>query len=407
MIHKLVLSNFYSFRDRITIDLTVPDTVPEALDRLVSPSEGSGRRYPRVVGLYGPNASGKSTVLKAISFLSFFIDSSFSIPPNLPIPVHRFGAEGQQTLPVDLELEFDAPLDLEDKRPDALRCSYFYKLSLNGGEGQPVYVEYEALAHLPLNSVRRVKLYERDKDGLKSSARAFGLQGIMKSLKRVLRPNASVISTLAQLGHDKSESLQKFASDISVNIFTQMLGSHEGTIAERYLADEKLLTGFNDYISRLDLGIAHVLINKAPNDRSFPDIQYYHRGMKKPLHITNESQGTRQFFRIFPVIFDALSSGGIAVLDELDSSIHTLLLPEIIRWFWDQERNPRNAQLWFTCQNPYLLQELAKEEVLFTEKDDTGRTVAYSLAAIKFVRRDDNYMRKYLGGAYGALPHFG
>jgi len=63
--------------------------------------------------------------------------------------------------------------------------------------------------------------------------------------------------------------------------------------------------------------------------------------------------------------------------------------------------------LWFTCQNTYLLNELAKEQILFCEKDSKGRTAAFSLRDIKSVRRVDNYAKKYLGGAYGAVPHVG
>ncbi len=84
-----------------------------------------------------------------------------------------------------------------------------------------------------------------------------------------------------------------------------------------------------------------------------------------------------------------------------------MVLPEIIRWFHDTARNPRNAQLWMTCQNASLLEELVKEEVFFCEKDSRGRTTVYGLQDVQAVRRNDNYYRKYLGGVYGAVPHLG
>ena len=111
--------------------------------------------------------------------------------------------------------------------------------------------------------------------------------------------------------------------------------------------------------------------------------------------------------RIFPFLFIALQNGGVAVIDELDTSIHPLILPEILRWFYDPVRNPRNAQIWFTCQNISLLRELTKEEILLCEKDNLGGTSVFGLSSIKSVRRIDNYMTKYLGGTYGAVPHLG
>ncbi len=120
-----------------------------------------------------------------------------------------------------------------------------------------------------------------------------------------------------------------------------------------------------------------------------------------------ESQGTRSFIRIFPLVLLALQQGGVAIIDELDQSIHPLILPEIIRWFYDPERNPHNAQLWMSCHSASLLDDLTKEEVVFCDKDNFGRTSVYSLMDVGAVRRTDNLYKKYLGGAYGAVPQVG
>jgi predicted ATPase len=99
--------------------------------------------------------------------------------------------------------------------------------------------------------------------------------------------------------------------------------------------------------------------------------------------------------------------GGIAVVDELDSTIHPNLLPEILRWFHNKETNPHNAQLWISGQSASLLDELDKEEVYFTEKGEKGQTKIFGLKDIEGVRRVDNFYQKYLGGVYGAVPRIG
>jgi hypothetical protein len=53
------------------------------------------------------------------------------------------------------------------------------------------------------------------------------------------------------------------------------------------------------------------------------------------------------------------------------------------------------------------LENLAKEEIFFTEKDTQGRTKIYGLRDIEGVRRVDNFYQKYLGGVYGAVPRIG
>ncbi|MEE8394136.1 MAG: AAA family ATPase, partial [Rhodospirillales bacterium] len=102
-----------------------------------------------------------------------------------------------------------------------------------------------------------------------------------------------------------------------------------------------------------------------------------------------------------------LTVGGVAVLDELDSDIHPLLLPELIRMFQDEETNPLDAQLIFSCHNATLFEYLEKEEVYFTEKKADGSTEIYGLKDVKGIRRDTNIYAKYLMGAFGAVPQIG
>lgn len=125
------------------------------------------------------------------------------------------------------------------------------------------------------------------------------------------------------------------------------------------------------------------------------------------MTMASESQGTLSFMKIFPLLFEVLVNGGIAIVDELDAAIHALVLPEILRWFYDPHQNQKNAQLWITCHNASLLDDLVKEEIVLAEKDPQGRTRVFSLMDVEGVRRSDNLYRKYLGGVYGAVPHIG
>ena len=120
-----------------------------------------------------------------------------------------------------------------------------------------------------------------------------------------------------------------------------------------------------------------------------------------------ESHGTRAFIRVFPWLSSALTSGGVAVIDELDVSIHPLVLPEIIRWFYNKERNPRDGQLWMSIHAVSLLEDLEKEEIVLCEKDRNGRSTMFSLTDVRPTLRRDNYYKKYLGGEYGAVPRIG
>jgi hypothetical protein len=408
MIHRLRVKNFYSFRDEVEIDLTASGPAPEWPGHVAKLYEQSNVWAPRVVGLFGPNAAGKSSLLRALSFVSWFVQHSFTLQPGNPIPVHRFRGAGTQSNPVEISLGFTGPVDLfEPFVISSPECRYEYCITLGDGASQPDRVLSECLFYWPPGSVRRVRVFERDGESIVRASRLFHLAGYTKPLVSVLRPNVSLISTLVQLGHPPSITLRDIARCLYYNILVEKYDYPDHYTAQQYLASNDMVEALNKEIQRLDLGIKEVAFAKPASPQHMASTTFTHLGLSDPIPAGLESHGTRQFVRIFPLISAALDAGGVAVIDEIDSSIHPFVLPEIIRWFYDEKRNKRNAQLWFTCQNPYLLSHLSKEEIFFCEKDGSGVTTAFGLGGIKSVRRADNYVKKYLGGTYGAVPHFG
>jgi energy-coupling factor transporter ATP-binding protein EcfA2 len=404
MISRLEIANFYCLREPQVIDLRVAANVPDEPGRFAPVWRDAKERAVKVIALFGANASGKSTVLRALAFLSWFVQHSFHLPPDSPQPCERFNDEEARDQPTRLAVRFAGPADLTRATdPATPQCCYSYEVVF-GGKGRPQHVLYEALRYWPITTGRQVRLFERKQEGSIAAGKPFGLAGYRSAIQKILRPNASVISTLAQLGHPLSLLARQMAATIISNVFIEKVEIHDDNVARFYAAQPDELQALNREIERIDLGIREVQIQDGANG---PVAIFQHHGLATSLPVQFESHGTRAFIRIFPLLNRALITGGIAVIDELDLSIHPLVLPEIIRWFYDTERNPHNAQLWMTCQNASLLEELVKEEVFFGEKDPKGRTTVYGLQDIQAVRRDDNYYRKYLGGLYGAVPRLG
>ena len=405
MIHRLEVSNFYSFREPQVIDLRVVANVPDSSGRFAPPWLGAKERAPKVVALFGPNAAGKSNVLRSLSFLAWFVNQSFRHPPDDFLPYQRFNDNEGQESPTRLAIRFAGPADTSKANDAATpQCCYAYELVLGGPKDKPQQVIAETLHYWPNVAGRQVRLFARKQDGSISAGKAFPLAGYRSAVDKILRPNASLISTLAQLDHPLALLGRRLATTIFSNVLMEKVDTTEDAIVRHYATNPTLLDSLNHEIERVDLGIRKMEIRSGPNG---PLALFDHAGLSWPLPVQLESQGTRAFIRIFPLLAEALQTGGIAVVDELDLSIHPIVLPEIIRWFHDTERNPHNAQLWMTCQNASLLEELVKEEVFFCEKDSKGRTTVYGLRDIQAVRRNDNYYRKYLGGVYGAVPHLG
>jgi AAA15 family ATPase/GTPase len=117
-------------------------------------------------------------------------------------------------------------------------------------------------------------------------------------------------------------------------------------------------------------------------------------------------------FNIALPILQALHDGGLVLYDELERSLHPSLAREIIRRFNDPATNPKNAQIIFTTHDTGLIgttlgePALRRDQVLLTEKDETGATVVYPLTDFK-PRKAENLQRGYLQGRYGAVPFLG
>ena len=409
MLHRLEIANFYSVREPQIIDLVAAQNAPDQDGRLAPLWPGATERAPKVIALFGANAAGKSNVLKALAFLTVFVRDSFQFRPGATLPYTRFGDEEMSSQPTRLAIHVSGMADIRSAPiipQNARHCRYAYELTLGGPPNQQ-HVLREVLYYWPEGGEsRRARrtLFARDAAGIVRDGKDFGLGAYHQSLKAILRPNASVISTLAQLHHPPSELLREATTRVYGNIFVETDTMNETAVARDYAATQGLLERLNQQIERLDVGIEAIHLQQTANG---PVLQYQHRGLTGPLPPIVESHGTRRFVYIFPMIERALTNAGIAIVDELDQAIHPLILPEVIRWFHDPERNPNNAQLWMTCQNASLLEELTKEEILFCSKNVRGATSIYSLSDVQAVRRDDNYYRKYLGGIYGAVPRIG
>jgi len=357
-----------------------------------------GQRLPLVIGVYGPNASGKSTVLRAITATAWFVQHSFTLAPNNPIPLFNpYACNSWWNRPTKISIEFDGKI--AEKAPANV---FRYELHVSH---EPIRfgseVCYESLSYAPNGKLRRI--FERRQQEF-TFGREFCLTN-GDSRVQSIRRNASVISTLAQLNHGLSSDFILSLRGLQTNIvgLDGAIGGLNNALSY-YVQRPDHLQRLNREISRLDLGLEEMKIYPGS---SGPTATFRHSGLDCEIVLAQESAGTRHFIEIFPFLQFVLDIGGLAVIDELDTDIHPLLIPELFRWFYDQQRNPKGAQLLFTAHNPAILNELEKEQVYFSEKPAGKPTRIYGASEIKGLRREPSLMKKYLSGELGAVPHIG
>lgn len=409
MLYRLEIENFYSIRDPQVLDLRIGKNVPDLPERFSGIFPHSEERVAKAIALFGPNGSGKSTILRALAFLSWFLSESFQHKgPNLPC--ERFNDEESANRPIRLAVEMGGLLDLSgpELTPEEIAGSddlgtFRYELHLQPVDGAIRVVSHEALRMRRRGQGKWQRVFERDVDRKVQGSRSFPLGGYSRVIDKV-RHDASVVATLALFEHQASKTIQQSAKSVYRNILIDRTELGDQAVISYLAENPQVVVALNRELQRIDLGVEEMQIVSGATG---PVALFRHQGLHIDMPWGLESHGTRSFIRIFPLILLALQHGGVALIDELDQSIHPLILPEIVRWFYDPERNPYDAQLWMTCHSASLLDDLAKEEIVFCEKDNNGRSQVYSLMDVGAVRRSDNLYKKYLSGVFGAVPQVG
>lgn len=409
MLYKLEVENFFSIRDLQVLDLSIDAKVPDPDGRYTPIFGGAGVRAPKVVAIYGSNASGKTTVLRALEFIMTMIRDSVARTVPGFAGIERFNDMESVNRPIKFAIELGGLMNLT---PDIVESAqkgklvaqgtYRYELEIELQDGLAVRISSEALRQKPSGQGKWQRVFERDVNGRVKDSKSFSLSGY-QHLVKTLAGNHTVLSSFAKFQHPTAQIFVAAARRAFFQIEPVQSVMDHGVID--YLKSQPdVVMRLNDELSRIDVGVEGLRFQNTDNG---PVLLFRHSGLAVEMPWLMESHGTRAFIKMFPFIMSALESGGIAAIDEMDTAIHPNILPELVRWFYTNSgRNKFGAQLWLSCHSASLLDDLNKEEIVICEKDRYGRTRLYSLMDVK-VRRDENHYRKYLSGAYGGVPHLG
>jgi AAA15 family ATPase/GTPase len=120
-----------------------------------------------------------------------------------------------------------------------------------------------------------------------------------------------------------------------------------------------------------------------------------------------ESKGVWTAIMLFPKLHNTLTNGGLLIIDELENSLHPILMTKIINLFTSPETNPGQGQLIFTTHNALIMDKklFRQDEIVFVEKDEAGASSIYRLSDIEGVRSDLDFSKNYIMGAFGAIPN--
>lgn len=410
MLLEFRVRNYRSLRDEQALTLVASGDKELAATHLAPTGLKAAPHALRSVVVYGPNASGKSSLLRALDYMRAVVaESATIIQPGQTYNVQPFrldAASSQQ--PTEFEITFLL---------SGIRHQYAFSMT-------PQRIISESL--LVYRSSKPTQLFSRqhvEGDGYDYEFSTY-LTGPRKLWQESTRPNALFLSMAAQLN---SEQLSPVFNWIVRNITFLPAGAivlPDSTTA--LLATEQGRASICEFLSAADISIADVQavprkgmhaqwvmgasgLQASQEEREFMMPVFEHstpKGSAK-FELHDESEGTQRLYGLIAPVLDCLRDGHVLVVDELDSSLHTLLVRRLITMFQTPELNPNGAQLIFSTHDTSLLDHtlFRRDQIWFTEKDADQATCLYPLTDFS-PRKQEAWERGYLAGRYGAVPFF-
>lgn len=203
------------------------------------------------------------------------------------------------------------------------------------------------------------------------------------------------------LSEDKDNSLKPFMVD--------MLNKADVNISD-YEFQTKDLS--NEDISNLPIPFGVQISDQVKTAVKGYKINTHHSVNNKTgktdysLPFSLESEGTKKLFFFSPIVKQALENGKTIVIDELDASLHPLLVKGIVDLFNNPAINTNQAQLVFNTQDvsTMSLDLFRRDQIYFINKDcNTGISDLYSLDEFS-PRKKENVRKGYMQGKFGAIP---
>ena len=387
MLLQFSVTNHRSIKENAIISMkaAADKTMKEIL---ISP-DGKKELLP-VMAIYGANAAGKSNVLHALLLMREMVCGIYAKPlKGTELPYEPFAFVDGETESTELEIIYYY---------EGIKYAYGFSFDRN-----KVISEY--LYHWP--NGREALIFSRE-NGKYEFRESIQEQLI---LARRTPDNRLYLTSSNEWNCMQTEKAylwfqQKLCGLISTG------GSNETTIdAIRESEQEK--QRILKEMMLADLGICDIVLSGSAEK---PIVSTIHQlidseGNQKQytLLLGQESMGTQRFFSRIGLWMEAMKSGAVLVVDEIEASMHPLLTRHLIEMIQDKTINQNHAQLIFTTHDTGLLDLtlLRRDQIWFAEKDEnTMQTDIYALTEFS-PRKQENIAKGYLQGRYGAVPFIG
>ncbi len=406
MLLEFRIRNFRSFREEAVFSMAASSDMQFADTHTLMTGLDKLPRVVRTAAIYGANASGKSNIIKALQFMQSMVLTSSQVQPDTENNLVPFRLrENANDFPTLMEVTFII---------NGVRHQYGFEFTRKRVLAEWLLV-YESAK--PQAWFSRTFDEKKERYTYTYSDYFMGRKSLWEA---ATRKEVLFLTTAIQLNNEQLKPLyQHLTSELVIFPDGARIGfdfsaefvEKEGN-ASRVAA---LLTAADTGISSVAIqnqGAKQVQFDFSTNQPKVNDVEmkiphFGHRieGRDYLFEMAEESAGTQLFFSLSGPLLDILERGRLLIVDELDSSLHPLLVQRIVDMFQSPETNRNGAQLVFTTHDVSLLDshKMRRDQVWFAEKDNDQ--VSHLFPLLDFSpRKGEALERNYLGGRYGGIP---
>lgn len=418
MIIDFKFRNYMSFADECYFTMLANKDNSHEDDLIVEGKE----RFSKARIIYGANASGKSSFIRAMLFVSTFVANSNTMLEKMPIRVTPFKfCNDCFKRPTEFAITFIK---------DGIKYAYCFSCNKEKVIDERLDIYYTAKPTMIFYRTN-TNNYDFNKDSK-----------LLNELKDRNLENKLFLVTAASWNYEKIKPVVDYLlNTIMVAIDIDMLWKinldriYTNNEIEEYKAFcLKILNNADISISdlrvnskkfkdvRKDIEIIKELLRVATkgNEKAilnvensnvydfitFHEVKSGKESNRYSLNLAEESFGTVQMFMYSALLYYVFKEGKVLFIDEIDKSLHPLMVEYLVKMFFDKNINTGNAQLIANTHDTNLLNLdiFRRDDVWFTERDyESGKTEMYSLADFS-PRKSENIEKAYLLGRFGAIP---
>ena len=409
------VKNFRSIGESATLSMERIKLLREkGLDDLnIVKTEIADTQLLKSIALYGANASGKSNVIRSISYMKYLVmNSAKESQKGEPIAYDPFVFNPKHsTSPTEMEIRFTL---------DGHMYRYGFEVTQQEIEAEWCFQDEKQLFIRHGGTITCTKLFEEG-IGVEKRTRENSLflsvcaQWDGEISGRIIEGFFNKIHVLGNRG----EGFSHFTASLLKNdghrdpIITALRAADVG-ISNVVASEKNILDDLDKYPKEVLESLRTQLEKDGKNfeDVMISEISILHGDADKTLPLSEESDGTQKLFGLLGPVIDTIQKGEILIVDEFNDRLHPHLARMLVKMFHTKANT--EAQLIFTTHDTNMLTKelFRRDQIWFTEKNKKLETDLYSLAEYRQqdgtkVRQDASYAKDYLKGRYGAVPYFG